>query len=73
MKASTCAINPGDDIWMPSLEHGNTLDWEVELAVVIGKKCRNVTPADALKYVAGYTVLLNSFWLVVVSVSRPMC
>lgn len=58
MKASTCLANPGDDVWMPSLEHGNTLDWEVELAIVIGKKCRNVTPENALKFVAGYTVRL---------------
>ncbi|KAG8262583.1 fumarylacetoacetate hydrolase domain-containing protein 2-like isoform X2 [Homalodisca vitripennis] len=32
------------------------LDWEVELAVVIGKKCRNVQSSDALEYVFGYTI-----------------
>ena len=31
-------------------------DWELELAVVIGKKARRVSQADALQYVAGYTV-----------------
>jgi 2-keto-4-pentenoate hydratase/2-oxohepta-3-ene-1,7-dioic acid hydratase in catechol pathway len=33
------------------------LDWEVELAVVIGKKGKYVTKADALDYVFGYTVI----------------
>jgi 2-keto-4-pentenoate hydratase/2-oxohepta-3-ene-1,7-dioic acid hydratase in catechol pathway len=33
------------------------LDWEVELAVVIGSEARNVDPADALTHVWGYTIL----------------
>ncbi|KAJ8302726.1 hypothetical protein KUTeg_019122 [Tegillarca granosa] len=33
-----------------------TLDWEVELAVVIGKEAKNVKECDAMKYVYGYTV-----------------
>ena len=41
---------------MPDIEYGEQLDWEVELAAVIGKRCRNVSKEDALKYVAGYTV-----------------
>jgi 2-keto-4-pentenoate hydratase/2-oxohepta-3-ene-1,7-dioic acid hydratase in catechol pathway len=32
-------------------------DWEVELAVVIGRTARHVRRADALKYVAGYTIV----------------
>ena len=32
------------------------IDWEAELAVVIGKKARNVAEADALEYVMGYTI-----------------
>ena len=32
------------------------LDWEIELAAVIGKVARNVSEADALDYVAGYTI-----------------
>lgn len=56
MKPTSCLLNPGEDVWIPSLENGHTLDWEVELAVVIGQKCRNVAPEDALNYVAGYTV-----------------
>ena len=33
------------------------IDWEVELAVIIGKRARKVTQSDALDYVFGYTVL----------------
>lgn len=36
------------------------LDYEAELALVIGKKCRNVKREDALKYVFGYTII-NDF------------
>lgn len=35
---------------------GGKLDWEAELAVVIGRKAREVRAADALDYVAGYTI-----------------
>lgn len=35
----------------------NQLDYEAELGVVIGKKCKNVSENDALKYVFGYTCL----------------
>ena len=34
-------------------------DYEAELAIVIGKTCRSVSPSDALKYVAGYTMGLD--------------
>ena len=33
------------------------IDWEVELAFVIGKRCKNVPASSALEYVAGYTVV----------------
>lgn len=33
----------------------NCADYESELAIVIGKKCKNVSEADALSYVLGYT------------------
>jgi 2-keto-4-pentenoate hydratase/2-oxohepta-3-ene-1,7-dioic acid hydratase in catechol pathway len=32
------------------------IDWEIELALIIGKTARNVSEADALDYVAGYIV-----------------
>jgi 2-keto-4-pentenoate hydratase/2-oxohepta-3-ene-1,7-dioic acid hydratase in catechol pathway len=33
------------------------VDWELELAVIIGKPCKNVSAADAMKFVAGYTIV----------------
>lgn len=32
------------------------MDWEVEMALVIGKKCRNVDITDAYNYIFGYTI-----------------
>ncbi len=53
-KFPTSVIGPGDAItWDPSLTR--QVDYEAELAVVIGKKCRNVTEKDALSFVGGYT------------------
>lgn len=43
-----------DDVAMPSAS--DRLDWEVELAVVIGRRGRAIAKADALAYVAGYAV-----------------
>ncbi len=37
--------------------HAKAPDWELELAVVIGRKARHVTKADALNYVAGYAIV----------------
>ena len=54
MKPSTALIGPEDDIIYPGMCH--RLDYEAELAVVIGKRCRNVTEEDALSYVLGYTI-----------------
>lgn len=56
MKQNNSLCHPGDDIWMPNIEFGEQLDWEVELAIVIGKKCRNATLENALSFVCGYTI-----------------
>lgn len=56
MKPVSAVVGPGDDIIIPSLDKGDQLDWECELAMVIGKPCKDVKAADALDYVAGYTV-----------------
>ena len=54
-KFTTSIIGPGDEIcWSPELS--SQVDYEVELAAVIGKDCSHVSEADALDYVAGYTV-----------------
>jgi 2-keto-4-pentenoate hydratase/2-oxohepta-3-ene-1,7-dioic acid hydratase in catechol pathway len=51
-KAPSCIVGPNDDIVVP---RGSTkLDWEVELALVIGSRANYVDEADALAYVAGF-------------------
>jgi 2-keto-4-pentenoate hydratase/2-oxohepta-3-ene-1,7-dioic acid hydratase in catechol pathway len=47
--------NPNDPIEIPTFLKSDEVDYECELAVVIGKRCKNVRRADALKYVLGYT------------------
>jgi 2-keto-4-pentenoate hydratase/2-oxohepta-3-ene-1,7-dioic acid hydratase in catechol pathway len=46
--------NPDDPIQIPTFMKSDEVDYECELAVVIGKKCKNVSRADALKNVLGY-------------------
>jgi 2-keto-4-pentenoate hydratase/2-oxohepta-3-ene-1,7-dioic acid hydratase in catechol pathway len=54
-KFPSSIIGPGDEIrWNADLTQ--KVDWEVELAVVIGKTARNVSAEDALDYIAGYTI-----------------
>ena len=54
-KYPSAIIGPNDTIeWSAALTQ--QVDAEAELAVVIGKRARNVSQADALEYVAGYTV-----------------
>ena len=48
-------INPGDAIQLPPFT--SKVDWEVELAVVIGKEACCVSEEDALDYIAGYTIV----------------
>ena len=48
-------INPGDAILLPPFT--DKVDWEVELAVVIGSQARDVAVEDALDYVAGYVIV----------------
>ncbi|RUW59038.1 fumarylacetoacetate hydrolase family protein [Mesorhizobium sp. M7A.F.Ca.US.008.03.1.1] len=54
MKASSAIVGPDDDVLIP--RGSEKTDWEVELAVVIGKTAKYVSEADALDYVAGYSV-----------------
>jgi 2,4-diketo-3-deoxy-L-fuconate hydrolase len=53
-KAITCIQGPDDEVVIP--EGSEQSDWEVELAVVIGRTARGVSKADALSYVAGYAL-----------------
>jgi len=47
--------NPGDPIELPVKLASTKVDYECELAVVIGRRCKNATRANALDYVLGYT------------------
>lgn len=57
-KATSSLAGPNDDLVIP--KGGQKVDWEVELAVVIGKKGGYIEREDALEYVAGY-VLHNDY------------
>lgn len=53
-KATSAISGPNDDIVQP--RNSDKLDWEIELAVVIGKHASYVSEEDAHKYIAGYCV-----------------
>ncbi|MDN5927212.1 MAG: fumarylacetoacetate hydrolase family protein [Hyphomicrobiales bacterium] len=53
-KAANCLSGPNDDVLMP--KGSKKLDWEVELAVIVGKRCDYVEEKDALDHVFGYAV-----------------
>jgi len=52
MKSTTALCGPFDDVVIP--RNSTKTDWEVELAVVIGKKAGYVEEAEAAEYIAGY-------------------
>ena len=54
LKATSALAGPNDDIIIP--RGSEKTDWEVELAVVIGRRAAYVPEADALDYVAGYVL-----------------
>jgi 2,4-diketo-3-deoxy-L-fuconate hydrolase len=54
MKSTTALVGPFDNIVIP--KNSVKTDWEVELAIVIGKKASYVSEADAMDYVAGYVL-----------------
>jgi 2-keto-4-pentenoate hydratase/2-oxohepta-3-ene-1,7-dioic acid hydratase in catechol pathway len=55
MKSTTSLVGPNDNIVIP--KNSKKTDWEVELALVIGKKASYVSEQDALSHVAGYCLL----------------
>jgi 2,4-diketo-3-deoxy-L-fuconate hydrolase len=54
-KFSSCVIAPGEPVVIPSTSH--QVDYEAELAVVIGRRAKHVSAARAYEYVLGYTAL----------------
>ena len=55
MKATSAISGPYDDVELPA--GADKVDWEVELAFVIGARAKNVSKADALSHVAGYLIV----------------
>lgn len=55
MKGTGALQNPHDPIQLPRHLKSDRVDYECELAVVIGRECKNASPEDALSYVLGYT------------------
>ncbi len=53
-KQVTCVVGPGDDVHLPRVS--NLLDYEGELAVVIGARCRHVSADRAHEVILGYTI-----------------
>ncbi len=52
LKPRTAILGPYDTLELPTVSEQT--DWEVELGVVIGTRCRNVSEGDALSVIAGY-------------------
>ena len=53
--AAHCVVGPEAEVMLPA--YSEQVDWEAELAVVIGRPARNVTVEDAMGHVAGYTIM----------------
>jgi 2-keto-4-pentenoate hydratase/2-oxohepta-3-ene-1,7-dioic acid hydratase in catechol pathway len=54
-KFPSCVIGPNDPIPIPKIS--KQIDWEVELAVVMGRTCKDVKEDQSLNYIAGYTII----------------
>jgi 2-keto-4-pentenoate hydratase/2-oxohepta-3-ene-1,7-dioic acid hydratase in catechol pathway len=56
-KVPECVVGPFDDITLPGAAISEQIDYEAELAVVIGKGGKNISRASAMEHVFGYTVV----------------
>ena len=56
-KVPECVVGPTDDVHLPGAAISDQIDYEAELAVVIGKGGKNISQADAMSHVFGYTVV----------------
>lgn len=55
MKSPSALQHPGAPIYLPRHLNSDQVDYEAELAVIIGRSCKNVAVEEALDYVLGYT------------------
>jgi 2-keto-4-pentenoate hydratase/2-oxohepta-3-ene-1,7-dioic acid hydratase in catechol pathway len=66
MKNPAAVAADGDDVVIPPIchEHGPQVDFEGELAVIVGRACRDAAPDDALTFVSGYAAAndLSARW-----------
>lgn len=56
-KVPECVVGPHDDVRLPGASVSEQIDYEAELAVVIGEGGKNISRADAMKHVFGYTAV----------------
>lgn len=56
LKANTCIASASEPIILPTNVDYDEADYEVELAIVIGKQCKNISVSEAANYVLGYSV-----------------
>lgn len=54
-KPATCLAGPGEVIPIPKCAQNDEMDYEVELAIIIGRTCRDVSAEDATAHVLGWT------------------
>ena len=54
-KASNCIVGPNDNVILPKLS--KKLDWEVEIAFVVGKDAKYISEKDAPNYILGYCMV----------------
>ncbi len=57
LKSSRTVVGPGASVVLP--KGAQKVDWEVELAAIIGRRGKNISVADALGHVAGYSVAID--------------
>ncbi len=56
-KVPECVVGPFDAVHLPGAQVSEQIDYEAELAVIIGKGGKNITTADAMQHVFGYTIV----------------
>ena len=56
IKSSSVIIGTGENIRLP-LHHSEKFDWEIEIAAVVGREAQNLSEAEALSCLAGYTII----------------
>lgn len=55
LKLPSCVVGPNDSVVLP--RNVEKPDWELELGVVIGRRCHHATPENAMDFVAGFAVV----------------